>query len=332
MKVRLCWNHPGPLHAAASHLRAITDATGLALPFRLWCSIMVSTAYWQRVRAHGLTLESLGNLVGRRLPILCFHSISSVQPARWKYHLEPERFQNFLVRLRASGYTFVLPEDNAAAKREIALTFDDGYEDFYFEVFPKMEMLVLKPVVFVVVDRIGQTNVWDQVTSAPAKRLLSLNQIREMSRYGVHFGSHSMTHACLTRLSDTELRQEVADSKAALQDKLGTDVSIFAYPYGAHDERVRAAVAEAGYKQAFSTRSGLHHWGDPLSINRLEIYSQDTWPEILLKLASGHSLRDDLSGLAITLVRTALRTLPRGLSSSLIHVIRKTRTSDYNAS
>jgi GT2 family glycosyltransferase/peptidoglycan/xylan/chitin deacetylase (PgdA/CDA1 family) len=332
MKVALAWNHPELLRKPALSLQAITDATGLRLPFRLWCSAMVSTAYWQRVRAQGLSLEGLREVVGRPLPIISFHSISSAGPKRWKYHVAPERFWHLITKMRERNYTFVFPDNHASLSREVALTFDDGYEDFYFNVFPRMEDFGLKPLIFLVVDRIGQTNRWDRIRSAPARRLLSLAQIREMSHRGVQFGSHSMTHASLPQLSYGELRREVTDSKSALEDLLGREVSTFAYPYGAHDERVRAAVAEAGYKLAFSTRWGLHHWGDPLSISRLEIFSRDSWLEVQFKVATGHSLRAELSKVTNNLARAALRVLPRDWSSYLIAAYRKSRLPDYNAS
>jgi GT2 family glycosyltransferase/peptidoglycan/xylan/chitin deacetylase (PgdA/CDA1 family) len=332
MKVTLSWNHPDLFRRAASPFRAITEATGLELPFRLWCSAMVSTAYWQRVRAEGFTLAGLKQMVGRPLPILCFHSISSDQRTPWRYQIAPKRFQALLAQFRTHKYKFVLPADHATQSGEVALTFDDGYEDFYFEVFPQMASFGLKPLVLVVLDRIGQTNVWDEARGVVIRRLLSLDQIREMSNKGVQFGSHSMTHASLLRLSDTELRREVVDSKSALEDLLGREVSDFAYPYGDHDERVRAAVAQAGYKQAFSTRRGLHHWGDPLSVNRIEISPHDTWPEVQFKLATGHSLRDELSAVPGNLARTALRLLPSGWSSALIETRRRARRPDYHGS
>jgi peptidoglycan/xylan/chitin deacetylase (PgdA/CDA1 family) len=270
-------------------------------------------------------------MVGRPLPVLCFHSISPQPRKHSKYRIAPQRFHNLIGRL-AHDYTFVFAEDHSSQKHEVALTFDDGYEDFYREVFPQVGLFALKPLVFLVVDRIGQTNLWDQARGVPAQRLLNLDQIREMSRRGVQFGSHSMTHACLPQLSDAELRREVVDSKSALEDLLGREVPTFAYPYGAHDERVRAVVAEAGYRLAFSTRWGLHYWGDPFSVNRLEIFPHDTWFEVQFKLTMGHSLRDELSALPKTIARSALRLLPRGWSSSLIGALRKARIPDCNAS
>jgi peptidoglycan/xylan/chitin deacetylase (PgdA/CDA1 family) len=94
-------------------------------------------------------------------------------------------------------------------------------------------------------------------------------------------GSHGVTHAHLTRLSDDELRREVEDSKAEIEDQLGRPCVEFAYPYGEHDERVRAAVRRAGYERAY----GLHSdGGDPYALRRIDLYRRHTPVRALLRL------------------------------------------------
>src|SRR5262249_35103811 len=151
-------------------------------------------------------------------------------------------------------YRCATPEDafSGDCSNPMVLTFDDGYRDFYSEVFPLVSSMALKPLVFVVVNHIGGTNVWDRDYGVREQQLLDLVQIREMDKYGVQFGSHSLSHPSLTQLSDSELRREVFDSRSRLEDMLGHDVSCFAYPYGDLDARVRVAVADAGYRFAFT--------------------------------------------------------------------------------
>jgi peptidoglycan/xylan/chitin deacetylase (PgdA/CDA1 family) len=74
-----------------------------------------------------------------------------------------------------------------------------------------------------------------------------------------------------------------------LEDLLGARVDWFAYPYGEVDRRVRAAVAEAGYAAAVTTRPGLNGWQDPLALKRLELSDLDTTLDFALKLAMGWS-------------------------------------------
>ena len=91
------------------------------------------------------------------------------------------------------------------------------------------------------------------------------DQVREMSRGGIEIGSHTVTHPILPNVDDEQLRHELVDSKIKLEHELGGPVTLFCYPNGSYDERVEAAVREAGYKVAVTTiprlndqRSDLH--------------------------------------------------------------------------
>ena len=83
----------------------------------------------------------------------------------------------------------------------VLLTFDDGYDDLYTELFFFLAGNVVTAVIFLVADQIGATNVWDQKTGLRARNLLTLDQIREMQKYGVEFGSHTLSHFYLPSVS-----------------------------------------------------------------------------------------------------------------------------------
>jgi peptidoglycan/xylan/chitin deacetylase (PgdA/CDA1 family) len=98
---------------------------------------------------------------------------------------------------------------------------------------------------------------------------------------GVAIGSHGVSHAHLTRLSDDELRRELTESKEAIEAELGRPCPEFAYPYGEHDERVRAAVRAAGYERAF----GLRERGrSPYALRRVDLYRRHGPASALLRL------------------------------------------------
>ncbi len=176
-------------------------------------------------------------------------------------------------------------------RKRVLLTFDDGYDDLYTELLPATIEYGLKPLVFLVADRTGETNVWDHERGLRRRSLLTLQQIREMQRHGVEFGSHTLTHPWLPDLSDDALRREVGDSKRRLEDMLGTEVTAFAYPFGGIDLRVRTAVEEAGYRLGFTLRSDLNWWNDPLCLNRADARECDTFLDFALQLRTGHTVR-----------------------------------------
>ena len=66
-------------------------------------------------------------------------------------------------------------------------------------------------------------------------------------------GSHSVKHPDLRGVSDTRLRAELVDSRAAIQKEVGVAPSVLCYPAGAYDARVMTAVRAAGYRVAVTT-------------------------------------------------------------------------------
>ncbi|MFW5910864.1 MAG: polysaccharide deacetylase family protein [Thiohalospira sp.] len=120
------------------------------------------------------------------------------------------------------------------------------------------------------VERRRQIEEWQGVLGQapapePAARPLTREQIRGLVAGGVAIGSHSVSHPVLTACSDGELRRELIDSRRDLEALTGAPVTTLSYPVGghqAHDERVRAAAREAGYRLACAYVSGFNRRRD----------------------------------------------------------------------
>jgi|GEM_PF-368354 len=290
---RAAWHAPRLFQLGATIARKATDLTGSRQCFRLWYRA-TAAEYWQGLRAAGETIDTLRELYPSRTPVLMLHEVSAPTELRMmSLAISPERFTRYIQWLKRLAYESTLPTEwqQRTAGRRVILTFDDAYEDFMDNAFPVLDRLGFKATVFVVVDRIGKTNEWDAAGGFKSKRLLAIEQIRELHRRGVHFGSHSLTHAPLTDVSDSELEREVRDSKRKLEDLLGAEVPCFAYPWGMADMRVRSAVARAGYKVAFTAQAGLNGSEDPLCLKRTNLAEVDTLPEFAFKLATGRDSR-----------------------------------------
>lgn len=67
---------------------------------------------------------------------------------------------------------------------------------------------------------------------------LSRQEVQDMSRAGQDVESHTMSHADLTTLSAAARHDELARSKAVLEEVTGKAVRHFAYPYGAYNDAV----------------------------------------------------------------------------------------------
>lgn len=306
LKIYWYWNHPDTLRGPAELFRRVTDATGSVLSYHLWRRLEGAAGYWQGVRSEGLTLKALRELVGKPLPVLMFRSISLPRdPAEKGHTLSPKRFERVVRTLGRLRYASVDPAEGlspAVDGRRVVLTFD-GFEDFYLEVFPHIRLFGLKPVVFLAVGRLGDWSGWDEQTGSLARKWLPVEQVRELHQQGVQFGSYGLTHAWLPGLPDEDLHREMVESKARLEDLLGSEVTCFAYPGGGVDQRVRGAVARAGYQFGFSRRAGLNFWEDRLALKCITVNEGDTAIDLLLKFVTGRSTAEHLPALLRRILR-----------------------------
>jgi peptidoglycan/xylan/chitin deacetylase (PgdA/CDA1 family) len=219
---------------------------------------------------HGLVTDG-GAASLRWMPILTYHSIGETEVAGdpWR-GCARRRLVCHLDWLERHGWSAVPLElalrPSPGERRTVAITFDDGYRDMLEVALPELEARALPASVFVITGRIGGRS--DCVRDP--RPLLSRGQILELHARGVLVGSHGHTHRRLSTLSEGEIREEVAGSKARLEDLLQAPVHAFCYPHHDHDARVVAAVARAGYRFALGGRDAPHA---PLHLQRIDAAS-----------------------------------------------------------
>lgn len=97
----------------------------------------------------------------------------------------------------------------------------------------------------------------------------------------VSVGSHTHSHAILTRCTDAELNIELQKSKAIIEERTGESCALFCYPNGGpgdFDVRTKKAVQAAGYECALTTVDGFAAAeSDLFEVNRLGVRNQ-TYP------------------------------------------------------
>lgn len=154
------------------------------------------------------------------------------------------------VALGALDRIFAVGSRAHLPRRPVVITFDDGYGDNYHHAWPLLKRFGFGATIFMVTDAIGRVNSFDR-TVYPADPMLTVDQMLEMSRDGITFGSHTCSHPrSLVDLPEPQLQRELAGSRSALEDILGRPITLFAYPHSRHDLRVEGAAARAGYRLA----------------------------------------------------------------------------------
>ena len=208
-------------------------------------------------------------------PAMVFHKVGGpVELGVGRVSADTFRKQMTIIReldvetVLASG---VVPRGSGS--RPIAvLTFDDGYESLFRTAVPTLLELEIRATFFCVAGYLGKVNRWD-ARQGRRQEHLSPAQLKELSALGFEIGSHGLSHRLLTRLDASAVREELAESKAILEDAAGKPVKSLSYPFGRSNGQVESIAQEVGYERAF----GLGRRSKPsmFSIPRIPVYLYD---------------------------------------------------------
>lgn len=90
------------------------------------------------------------------------------------------------------------------------------------------------------------------------RQMLSWDESREMFASGlVRFGAHTVNHEMLDQVSLQKAKDEICKSRKEIEYCLGSNINIFSYPNGNHNESIRNILAENGFNLAVTTRKGF---------------------------------------------------------------------------
>jgi peptidoglycan/xylan/chitin deacetylase (PgdA/CDA1 family) len=177
----------------------------------------------------------------------------------------------------------------------VHVTFDDAYRN----IAPTVDELLAQEIpvtIFVCTgfaDRGGAPLEIDELAGDDPEQLATMtwDDLRRLGARGARVQSHGVAHAHLTSLTDDALERELAESKQRVEDEVGAECVDFAYPFGEHDGRVRAAVRAAGYRRGFALAAKR---GDPYEHPRVDLYRRNGAMETLLKATLPYALRKRL--------------------------------------
>ena len=229
--------------------------------------------------------------------ILMYHMISKPETIEEvKYACPPEKFDKHMQQLILNGFNPVslerieqhLLSNGNIPKNSVVITLDDGFADNYTHAFPVLAKHQIPATVFLASGCMESTNHWMTQRGFPVRKMLSWQQIREMDKYNIAFGAHTVAHPKLPELDTESAAYEIATSKKTIEDNLGRACKYFAYPYGLFNIENRDAVEATGYTLACSTRSGFNNAErDPFVLHRIEVYGNDPWWKLKQKMTFG---------------------------------------------
>ncbi|MGH9048263.1 MAG: polysaccharide deacetylase family protein [Acidimicrobiia bacterium] len=191
--------------------------------------------------------------------VFAYHDIGPDGSDATSYLLPARMLRRHLEAVRGWGLRLVDLGELTGAVREgrpldgmVAVTFDDACQGVTRYAIPVLHELGVPATVFAVSGVRGATPTW----APPGTRTMTTQELAEAARSGLRIGSHTRSHPDLLSLDEGALDAELAGSRADLEEVVDGRVDHLTYPFGHHDERVRAAARRAGYDAAFTFLDG----------------------------------------------------------------------------
>jgi len=106
------------------------------------------------------------------------------------------------------------------------------------------------------------------------RQMMNWEETDEMRSSGlITFGAHTVHHELLDQLPLSNVRTEIFQSKADIEQKLGVNVTTFSYPNGNYTENIVKMLNEGNFAGAVTTRKGfLGHQTPRMEIPRIAIH------------------------------------------------------------
>jgi len=187
-------------------------------------------------------------------------------PAKFQWTMNQDVFESEMKYIHDNGYNVIpmaqllkfIKHEGTVPPKAVVITIDDGYKSAVVYAAPILKKYGYPWTFFIYPDF---------VTVAEGSGAVSWNDLLQLQAEGIDIESHSMTHPNLKlhkqkikgvwqSLSPDQyaawLNNETAGAKAELEQKMGKQITCFAYPYGEYNTQVEAAAVAAGYEAIFT--------------------------------------------------------------------------------
>jgi peptidoglycan/xylan/chitin deacetylase (PgdA/CDA1 family) len=222
----------------------------------------------------------------RRLVILCYHNVRTEERHAFAWQMDE--------LLRAGT-----PVDLDGARADspgnllVAVTFDDGYAEIRRNALPELEERGIPSTIFVPSGNLGGRPMWIGGTGCGSgeDRIFTSEELRYLAHPLVRIGSHSVSHADLTKLGTEEAFRELCRSKEDLEGILGTTVDLVAYPYGTNTEHLAELSRSAGYRFGMTNEPEVMSPGrSGFLLGRIRVDPSDWKIEFRLKVRGAYEV------------------------------------------
>ncbi|MCK5271063.1 MAG: polysaccharide deacetylase family protein [Sedimentisphaerales bacterium] len=182
--------------------------------------------------------------------VVCYHDVKEREAGNFRKQMACLAKENYKVVKISEIMTACAKVERAV----VAISFDDAFVSILENALPSLEEFGFPASIAVPTANLAQPPQWDISAGSSHVReiVMSDKQIEEVDEDGFELISHTASHPKLTRISDSQLKHELEDSKKTLESITGCEVVAICYPHGDYDARVCHAAQEAGYRLGFT--------------------------------------------------------------------------------
>jgi len=157
--------------------------------------------------------------------------------------------------------------------RQIALTYDDGPND---------------PHTLRLLDVLAKHNI--NATFFLIGRYVRERPeiVREIVQAGHVVGNHTFTHPLLTLKNEAQIRKQISDCRAALEDAIGEHSNLFRPPFGGRRPAVLRVAHELGLEPVMWSVTGYDWSAPPAAVIERKIAKQIRGGDVVLLHDGGH--------------------------------------------
>ena len=231
-------------------------------------------------------VQNNSEFASKRSAILMYHHIKiNTQPnnaVERGLDVAPAMFEKQMDMLSRMGYKAVtlkqmtqFVDGKNTISQNIAITFDDGYDDIYTQAYPIMKKYGFVGTIYLIVDSIDKPG------------YMTKEQVKELIDAGFELGSHTLNHPNLANANLNNAKSQIETSKARLDKMFMYDVTSFCYPSGKYNDQVVKLIKGAGYSSAVTTAEGyVVPKSDLLRLPRLRVSGSAKFSDFVAKIFS----------------------------------------------
>ncbi|HET9307805.1 MAG TPA: polysaccharide deacetylase family protein [Candidatus Sulfotelmatobacter sp.] len=182
----------------------------------------------------------------------------------------------------AAGYQSMAPTGQwygrtftglARGAKQIALTYDDGPNDPHtLRLLEILDRHQVKATFFLIGHYVRQRP----------------DIAREVAKAGHVIGNHTFTHPLLIFKSAAEIRRELSDCRAAIQDAVGEHSNLFRPPFGGRRPATLRIARELGLEPIMWNVTGYDWNAPPAAVTERKVSKQIRGGDVILLHDGGH--------------------------------------------